>query len=67
MSRGATVWLTGLSGAGKSTWAASNFRPGQVVASDDLRALVGEDRHDQRAGTDAFAVLDLVLERRLRR
>jgi F420-dependent oxidoreductase-like protein len=61
------VVLIGPSGAGKSTWAAANFRPSQVVASDDLRALVGEDRDDQRAGTDAFEVLDLVLERRLRR
>ncbi len=32
-----------------------------------LMGLVGEHEHDQRAGTDAFAVLDLVLERRLRR
>jgi F420-dependent oxidoreductase-like protein len=38
-----------------------------VVSADRLRALVGEGEHDQRAGTDAFAVLDLVLERRLRR
>jgi F420-dependent oxidoreductase-like protein len=37
------------------------------VSADRLRALVGEDEHDQRAGTDAFAVLDLVLERRLKR
>jgi F420-dependent oxidoreductase-like protein len=29
--------------------------------------MVGEGEHDRRAGTDAFAVLDLVLERRLRR
>lgn len=59
--------LVGPSGAGKSSWAASRFAPGQVVASDDLRALVGEGPADQRAGSDAFAVLDLVLERRLRR
>ncbi|MDQ1356162.1 MAG: hypothetical protein QOG44_535 [Acidimicrobiaceae bacterium] len=61
------VVLVGPSGSGKSTWAAEHFRPGQTVASDDLRALVGEGRYDQRAGTDAFDVLDLVLERRLRR
>jgi predicted kinase len=61
------VVLIGPSGAGKSTWAAANFRPSQIVASDDLRALVGEGPDDQRAGTDAFAVLDLVLERRLKR
>src|SRR3954452_14676923 len=61
------VVLVGPSGAGKSTWAARQFRPSQVVATDALRALVGEGDHDQRAGTDAFAVLDDVLERRLRR
>ena len=61
------VVLIGPSGSGKSTWAAANFRPRQVIASDDLRALVGESPDDQRAGTDAFDVLDLVLERRLRR
>jgi F420-dependent oxidoreductase-like protein len=59
--------LIGASGSGKSTWAAANFRPSQVVASDDLRALVGEDRNDQRAGNDAFDVLDLVLSRRAAR
>jgi F420-dependent oxidoreductase-like protein len=61
------VVLVGASGSGKSTWAQENFRPGQIVASDDLRALVGEGPHDQRAATDAFDVLALVLERRLRR
>ncbi len=64
---GCLVVLVGASGSGKSTWARTNFRPSQIVASDDLRALVGEGENDQRAGTDAFAVLDLVLERRLRR
>ncbi len=58
--------LVGPSGSGKSTWAAEWF-PGRVVAADHLRALVGEGEHDQRAGTDAFAVLDLVLESRLQR
>src|SRR5579862_2963350 len=61
------VVLIGPSGAGKSTWAAAQFRADQVVSSDALRALVGVGEHDQRAGTDAFEVLDNVLERRLRR
>ena len=61
------VVLVGASGSGKSHWAAAHFRPDQVVSSDALRALVGTAEHDQRAGTDAFAVLDLVLERRLAR
>src|SRR3954454_21912724 len=61
------VVLIGPSGSGKSMWAAEQFRPEQVVSSDGLRALVGEGEHDQRAGKDAFDVLDLVVDRRLRR
>jgi F420-dependent oxidoreductase-like protein len=63
----ALVVLVGPSGSGKSEWSRANFRPEQVVSSDALRALVGEGEHDQRAGGDAFELLDLVLERRLRR
>jgi F420-dependent oxidoreductase-like protein len=63
------VVLVGPSGAGKSAWAAAagQFPAGAVVSSDAMRALVGEGEHDQRAGTDAFSVLDLVVDRRLRR
>src|SRR4051794_8500645 len=61
------VVLIGPSGSGKSAWAGEHFRPGQVVSSDALRALVGESEHDQRAGKDAFDVMDLVVDRRLRR
>ncbi len=61
------VVLVGPSGSGKSTWAAAQFRPSQIVSTDTLRSLVGEGEQDQRAGTDAFAVLDDVLERRMKR
>ncbi|MDQ3643002.1 MAG: AAA family ATPase, partial [Actinomycetota bacterium] len=67
LARSCLVVLVGPSASGKSTWADEWFPAGQVVSADRLRALVGEGEHDQRAGTDAFAVLDLVLERRLRR
>jgi len=46
---------------------ARQFSRNQVVASDDLRALVGEHRDDQRAGTTPSPFLDLVIERRSRR
>jgi len=59
--------LVGAPGAGKSHWAAEHFRPQQVVSSDALRAVVGFGEHDQRASKDAFAVLDLIVERRLKR
>lgn len=63
----ALVVLVGPSGAGKSQWAAAQFAASQVVSSDVLRGLVGEGPQDQRAGTDAFALLDDVVDRRLRR
>lgn len=59
--------LVGPPASGKTTWASTHLRPEIVVSSDRLRALVGEGEHDQRAGNDAFDVLDLVIERRLRR
>ncbi|MGQ0618187.1 MAG: TIGR03560 family F420-dependent LLM class oxidoreductase [Acidimicrobiia bacterium] len=61
------VVLVGPSGAGKSTWAQATFGDATVVSSDRLRALVGTGEDDQRASKDAFAVLDLVVDRRLRR
>ena len=61
------VVLVGPSGSGKSTWAATQFPADQIVSSDRLRAMVGEGEHDVAASTDAFAVLDLVVGRRLAR
>lgn len=63
----ALVVLVGPSGSGKSHWAGRQFEAGQIVSSDALRSLVGEGPHDQRAGTDAFDLLDVVVDRRLRR
>jgi F420-dependent oxidoreductase-like protein len=61
------VVLVGPAGCGKSTWAAGAFRPDQVISTDALRALVGTGEKDQRAGSAAFEVLDLVVDHRLRR
>src|SRR6187551_3064241 len=61
------VVLVGPAGCGKSTWAARWFRPEHVISSDRLRAMVGTGERDQRAGTAAFEVLDLVVDHRLRR
>ena len=61
------VILVGPSASGKSTWAADQFEPHQVVSSDALRGLVGEGEHDLRASTDAFDVLDSIIDRRLKR
>ena len=61
------VVLVGPSASGKSTWASEQFEPSQVVSSDALRGLLGEGEHDLRASTDAFEVLDSVIERRQKR
>jgi alkanesulfonate monooxygenase SsuD/methylene tetrahydromethanopterin reductase-like flavin-dependent oxidoreductase (luciferase family)/predicted kinase len=61
------VLLVGPGASGKSTWAAAHFRPDAVVSSDRLRALVGTGEDDVAAGTDAFALLEEVVRRRLAR
>ena len=38
-----------------------------MVGSDALRAMVGLHERDQRASKDAFAVLDQIVDARLRR
>jgi F420-dependent oxidoreductase-like protein len=61
------IVLVGPSGSGKSTWAQEHAPAGSVVSSDRLRAMVGTGEHDLRASADAFEVLDLVVERRMKR
>ncbi|GAA5036242.1 hypothetical protein GCM10023258_38980 [Terrabacter aeriphilus] len=63
----ALVVLVGASGSGKSTWAASRFRAAEVVSSDTLRGLVGSGPHDLDASTDAFALLEHIVQARLGR
>jgi alkanesulfonate monooxygenase SsuD/methylene tetrahydromethanopterin reductase-like flavin-dependent oxidoreductase (luciferase family)/predicted kinase len=65
--RPALVVLVGPSCAGKSTWASEHFAAHEVVSSDRLRAVVGEAEDDLTASSDAFAVLDAIVEARLRR
>jgi F420-dependent oxidoreductase-like protein len=61
------VVLVGPAASGKSTWAHTWFAPDQIVSSDRLRALIGDSEHDIAATKDAFGLLDIVLEHRLRR
>ncbi len=63
----AVVVLVGPSGCGKSTWAAERFPANAIVSSDALRAAVGAGEADMDASADAFAVLDLIVARRLAR
>jgi F420-dependent oxidoreductase-like protein len=64
---GALVVLVGVPGSGKSTWAARVAPTNHTVSSDALRAAVGLHERDQRASKDAFAVLDQMVDARLRR
>lgn len=64
---GTLVLLVGPAGAGKSTWAARNHPPTQVVSSDALRAVVADDPSDQAATADAFRLLHAIVRARLRR
>ncbi len=61
------VLLIGPSGCGKSTFAARHFLPTEVISSDRCRALVSDEEADQTATPDAFAVLHLIVARRLAR
>ncbi|MDY3560888.1 polynucleotide kinase-phosphatase [Gemmata sp. JC673] len=62
----ALVLLVGPSGSGKSTFARKHFRPTEVLSSDFFRGMVCDDEMNQAASEDAFELLHLVCEKRLR-
>ena len=59
------VVLIGAAGSGKSTFAARNFAPDEVLSSDRFRAMVSGDEADQGATHAAFGRLHRELARRL--
>ena len=59
------VALIGVSGSGKSTFAARHFAPTEVVSSDFCRGLVSDDENDQSATEAAFEVLHTIAGKRL--
>ncbi|MET0325372.1 MAG: polynucleotide kinase-phosphatase [Ilumatobacteraceae bacterium] len=59
------VALVGVSGSGKSTFAARHFLPTEVISSDACRQLVSDDANDQTATEAAFAVLHTIAAKRL--
>jgi protein phosphatase len=60
------VVLIGVSGSGKSSFAARHFRPTEVLSSDTFRGLVGDDENDQSVTAEAFEALQAVAARRLK-
>lgn len=61
------VLLIGPSGAGKSTFATAHFKPTEVISSDDLRGMLADDPADQSASADAFRILGMLANGRLKR
>ena len=59
------VALVGVSGSGKSTFAARHFLVTEVVSSDLCRGLVADDENDQSATGAAFEVLHTIASKRL--
>jgi protein phosphatase len=59
------VVLIGVSGSGKSTFAARHFGPFEVLSSDFCRGLVADDENDQAATRAAFEVLQFIAGKRL--
>jgi protein phosphatase len=59
------VLLVGAAGAGKTTFAARQFAPDEVLSSDAYRALVSGDDANQKVSRVAFSILHRDLERRL--
>jgi polynucleotide kinase-phosphatase len=59
------VVLVGVTGSGKSTFAAAHFKPTEVISSDYCRGLVADDQNDQSATPAAFEVLRFIAGKRL--
>ena len=59
------VVLAGVSGSGKSTFAAKHFGRFEVISSDFCRGLVADDENDQSASRSAFEVLGYIAGKRL--
>lgn len=59
------VLLVGVSGSGKSHFAAKHFGEFEVLSSDYFRGLVGNDVNDQSVTPAAFEALNFVATKRL--
>ncbi|HEY5303321.1 MAG TPA: polynucleotide kinase-phosphatase [Acidimicrobiales bacterium] len=59
------VLLIGVSGSGKSSFAAKNFLATEVLSSDFCRGLVSDDQSSQAASQDAFDILRYIAGKRL--
>ncbi|MBO0758353.1 MAG: polynucleotide kinase-phosphatase, partial [Bradyrhizobiaceae bacterium] len=60
------VVLIGATGSGKSTFAAKHFLPTEIVSSDKARGLVSDDETNQDVTADAFDLVRVIAEKRLK-
>ena len=60
------VMMLGPSGSGKSTFTQTHFLSSQILSSDFYRKVVSDSETNQSVSSDAFEILHLVLEKRLR-
>jgi len=63
---GSLVVLCGVAGSGKSTFAAQNFLPTEIVSSDQCRAIISDDPTNQRVSGSAFQLMHWIAAERLR-
>ncbi|MCL2151254.1 MAG: AAA family ATPase, partial [Coriobacteriia bacterium] len=63
----AVVALIGVSGSGKSSFAARYFQPTEVLSSDYFRAMISDDIENQAVSADAFDALYYLANKRLSR
>lgn len=59
------VFLIGVSGSGKSTFARKHFKTTEILSSDVCRGMVSDDENDQAATREAFEVLYFIARKRL--
>ncbi|MGH9126926.1 MAG: polynucleotide kinase-phosphatase [Acidimicrobiales bacterium] len=59
------VVLVGVSGSGKSSFAARHFHRSEVLSSDFCRGLLSDDQNDQSVTAAAFEVLHFIAGKRL--
>ena len=63
----ALVLLVGPSGSGKSTFGLRHFKQSEIISSDLLREMISDDPSNQDASAEAFRVLAIVVNSRLKR
>lgn len=59
------VILCGIAGCGKSTFAAANFKPTEIVSSDRCRAMVSDNEENMSVSKEAFELFYFIIEKRM--